>query len=141
MFAIEDILLLAGRYARARRIATSTLARIATGSSTWLDRCASGRVTIRSAVSVVQWLSDHWPEGLEWPSDIARPQPTPGSPQAAYPFPPPPAGNSLGAVEAAKPRTQSAVRRSGRTSARATAGSPHPTGRGESAGTSLVAGR
>ena len=28
---------------------------------------ATGRVTIRSAVGFVQWLSDHWPFGLEWP--------------------------------------------------------------------------
>ena len=55
---------LANRYAGAKKIAKSTLARTATGSSTWFDRCVTGRVTIRSAVAVVQWLSDHWPEGI-----------------------------------------------------------------------------
>ena len=73
MYAIQDILRLANRYAEARHIATSTLAREATGSSTWFDRCVTGRVTIRSALAVVQWFSDHWPKGLEWPADIARP--------------------------------------------------------------------
>ena len=73
MYAIEDILRLASRYAAARRIATSTLGRVATGSSTWFDRCEAGRVTIRSATAVVQWLSDHWPNELEWPADIERP--------------------------------------------------------------------
>ena len=74
MYAIQDILRLADRYAAARKIATSTLARAATGSSTWFDRCATGRVTIRSAIGVVQWLSEHWPKELEWPADIARPE-------------------------------------------------------------------
>ncbi len=74
MYAIEDILRLADRYATARHIATSTLAREATGSSTWFERCATGRVTIRSATAVVQWLSDHWPKELEWPVDIVRPE-------------------------------------------------------------------
>ena len=74
MYAIQDILRLANRYATARHIATSTLAREATGSSTWFERCATGRVTIRSATAVVQWLSDHWPKELEWPVDIVRPE-------------------------------------------------------------------
>ena len=73
MYAIQDILRLANRYATARHIATSTLAREATGSSTWFERCVTGRVTIRSATAVVQWLSDHWPKELEWPVDIVRP--------------------------------------------------------------------
>ena len=74
MYAIQDILRLANRYATARHIATSTLAREATGSSTWFERCVTGRVTIRSATAVVQWLSDHWPTELEWPVDIVRPE-------------------------------------------------------------------
>ena len=74
-----DILSLASCYAEAKRITDSTLAREATGSSTWLKRCASGRVTIRSAIAVVQWLSDHWPENLDWPSDIPRPSPSRGA--------------------------------------------------------------
>ena len=74
MYAIQDILRLANRYATARHIATSTLAREATGSSTWFERCETGRVTIRSATAVVQWLADHWPKELEWPVDIVRPE-------------------------------------------------------------------
>lgn len=74
VYAIQDILRLANRYATARHIATSTLAREAAGSSTWFERCVTGRVTIRSATAVVQWLSDHWPKELEWPVDIVRPE-------------------------------------------------------------------
>ena len=31
---------------------------------------------------VTQWFSDHWPADLDWPADIVRPEPTPGSPAA-----------------------------------------------------------
>ena len=77
---ITEILNLAHRYARARRIAPSTLSRRANRSSTWLDRCATGNVTIRSAIAFVQWLSNNWPLGLEWPSGIDRPEPERHSP-------------------------------------------------------------
>ena len=98
MHAISDMLRLANRYAGAKKIARSTLARTATGSSTWFDRCATGRVTIRSAVAVVQWLSDHWPEGTAWPIDIPRPEPAPDSPAAAHFAPSTLADDCLGAV-------------------------------------------
>ena len=111
MYAIQDILRLANRYAAARRIATSTLARVATGSSTWFDRCETGRVTIRSAIAVVRWLSDHWPRGLEWPADIVRPDGAPDSGAPALMGPPASPDDPLGAVKEAKRRMFAAVRR------------------------------
>ena len=74
MHTIREILSLAERYAAARRISATTLARQATGSSTWLERCERGRVTFESASAFVAWLSEHWPPGLEWPPDIERPE-------------------------------------------------------------------
>ena len=74
-----EILALAECYARARKIAPSTLSHRATRSSTWLERCATGNVTIRSALGFVQWLSNNWPFGLEWPAGIDRPEPERGS--------------------------------------------------------------
>ena len=81
---IREILTLAGSYSRARQIAPSTLSHRACGSSTWLDRCTTGNVTIRSAVGFVQWLSNNWPVGLEWPPGVDRPDPEPGSPARAF---------------------------------------------------------
>ena len=104
MYAIEDIQRLADRYAGTRKIAASTLARQASGSSTWLERCASGRVTIRSALAVVQWLSDHWPPDLEWPRDIERPEPAPGSRAAAIFGPLAAGGASVAALEGTERR-------------------------------------
>ena len=81
---ICDILVLAECYMVARRIAPSTLSHRAIRSSTWLERCATGNVTIRSAIAFVQWLSNHWPFGLEWPAGIERPAPERGSPARAH---------------------------------------------------------
>ena len=81
---ICEILTLAECYARARRIAPSTLSQRAKRSSTWLERCATGNVTIRSAVGFVQWLSNNWPFGLEWPAGIDRPEPERGSPARVF---------------------------------------------------------
>ena len=70
-----EILTVAERYARARQIAPSTLSHRARRSSTWLDRCATGSVPIRSTTGFVQRFSNNWPFGLEWPAGIDRPEP------------------------------------------------------------------
>ena len=111
MYATQDILRLARRYAAARQIATSTLGRVATGSSTWFDRCETGRVTIRSATAVVQWLSDHWPKELEWPADIERPEGVPDPVVAPLVGSSAPPDDLLGAVKEAKGRMFAAVQR------------------------------
>ena len=84
MYTQLEIVFLAERYAKARKISLTTLSRWANGSHTWLDRCKTGRVTFRSAFAYIQWLSDQWPEGLLWPGDIPRPDPAPDSPAGAF---------------------------------------------------------
>ena len=74
VYQIDEILTLAERYASARRMSEATLSYRATRSSTWLERCARGRVTLHSAIAFVQWLCDHWPPGLAWPERIERPE-------------------------------------------------------------------
>ena len=61
----------------ARNIAGSTLCRLATGNSTVWDRLPTGHVTVRTVARLMQHLSDHWPEHLEWPPDVPRPEPAP----------------------------------------------------------------
>lgn len=75
MYSIQSVLFLSRRYAGARNIEMSTLGRHAAGNSKLFERLTHGRVTIRTVDRVVQYLSDHWPEGLEWPADIPRPAP------------------------------------------------------------------
>lgn len=46
------------------------------GSGATYDRLCRGHdITTRRAARIVQWLSDHWPDGAEWPADIPRPAP------------------------------------------------------------------
>ena len=73
---MNSTLVLMQRYAERRGIALSTLGRLTVGSSTVADRLHEGRVTFGTAQRVTQWLSDHWPTDLDWPSDIPRPPPT-----------------------------------------------------------------
>lgn len=38
-------------------------------------RVGSG-VTVKTYCLVLRWFSDNWPDGLAWPDDIQRPEPT-----------------------------------------------------------------
>ena len=59
--------------ARTRR-RLSTVSRLATGSGETIARLKRGRtITIRRAARAFQYLSDHWPDDQEWPTEIPRP--------------------------------------------------------------------
>ncbi len=61
-----------------------TIGRLASGSGDFYVRLVRGHdLTIRRAARVFQWLSDHWPDGLDWPEDIPRPLPRPESKKEA----------------------------------------------------------
>lgn len=36
--------------------------------------CGGADVTTGRFNAAMQWLSDNWPEGAEWPADVARPE-------------------------------------------------------------------
>ena len=60
--------------ARTRR-RLSTVSRLATGSGETIARLKRGRtITIRRAARAFQYLSDHWPDDQEWPTEIPRPE-------------------------------------------------------------------
>lgn len=61
----------------------STLGTYAADHGEFFKRFAQGRVTIRRAEAILQWLSNSWPGDLEWPPDIPRPEPTPQVEEAA----------------------------------------------------------
>ncbi len=70
-------------FAAAHGIAASYSSRILTGSGGTLNRISGGMsLTSRRAAKIVQGASNNWPADLAWPSDIPRPDPTPGSPAA-----------------------------------------------------------
>ena len=72
---MNDTLLLMKHYALRRRVALTTLGRHIVSNSTLAERLASGRVTVATVRRVEQWLSDNWPDDLDWPADIPRPAP------------------------------------------------------------------
>jgi len=59
------------------RRSPSTISRLATGSGQTISRLESGRdITTRRADRALRWFSNHWPEHLEWPPDVPRPEPS-----------------------------------------------------------------
>ena len=81
MFDTSDVVRVAERYMSARGIAGSTLCRLAVGNSTAWNRLPTGNVTVRTIDRLVRYLSDHWPDHLEWPPDVPRPEPRPAEKQ------------------------------------------------------------
>lgn len=79
-------MVLSEQFAAATGRSVSTVARLATGSGTTVQRLRAGcAITTRRADRALQWLSDNWPADLSWPAEIPRPVPTPGSPAASPP--------------------------------------------------------
>lgn len=72
----EFLIRLVHLYGAAAGLTPRTVSTYAAGSGDFCDRLERGHdITTRRAERVIQWFSDHWPEGLEWPSDIPRPAP------------------------------------------------------------------
>ena len=72
----NQITLLARIYAARSNYRLSTVARYMGGSGDTISRLEAGHdLTMRRYNRFMQWFSDHWPDDLEWPSDIPRPDP------------------------------------------------------------------
>ncbi len=71
-------------FADHKGISLSTLGRKTANHGLFFKRLQAGHdLTTRRAERVVQYLSDHWPDGLEWPGDIPRPEARGGEAKAA----------------------------------------------------------
>ena len=70
----QSLVELAQRFADARGVSLWRVGFLAAGDGKFFTRLQAGRsCTLRVAQNVVQYLSDHWPTGLEWPTGILRP--------------------------------------------------------------------
>ena len=80
----SDLVRIGKLYADLRGIKLTTASKYAAKSSRLLPdlECGICSVTTSRAGRVFQYFSDHWPADQDWPSDIPRPDPTPGSPAA-----------------------------------------------------------
>ena len=71
------IIRLIDQLASARRRSPHTVGFWVSGSGDFYARMKNGHdITTRRAARITQWLSDHWPVDLDWPSDIPRPAPS-----------------------------------------------------------------
>lgn len=70
----ESIMMLCEVYAAERKLTLSTVSTYAAAAGDFYARLKRGHdLTTRRAARVVQWFSDNWPEGVDWPGDIPRP--------------------------------------------------------------------
>ena len=73
----EDILFIARSYSRAVGVSLSTIGNRALNNGRFFNRLSRGNgCTVRNYNRACQYLSDHWPEDLDWPPDIPRPEPS-----------------------------------------------------------------
>ena len=71
-----NLLTLATAYASAMGMEMSTVAQRALGDWRFFQRLEekdTASFTIRKYDAAVGWFSSHWPEGVEWPSELAAP--------------------------------------------------------------------
>lgn len=88
---INNMLRLLSVYLTASLKAETTVSRLATGSGSTFQRLrivdGSGkrkhRISTERAAKALAWFSDNWPDDLEWPAEIERPDPTAKSKDAA----------------------------------------------------------
>jgi len=78
MDSIPKFLLVVDAYCAARDISEARASTLILNGGSRLASIRSGASDIgtRRLAEAVRWLSDHWPEGAEWPADEPRPKPT-----------------------------------------------------------------
>ena len=82
MWNTHALVRLCGLYAEHVRRGESTISRLATGSGATIQRLRGGAdITTRRLARAIQYLSNHWPDHLEWPSDVPRPESRPAEKQ------------------------------------------------------------
>lgn len=68
---------LAQSYSAFVNLSLSRIGFLAANDGKFFGRLANGKTcTLRTSDRVLQWFSDHWPAGLEWPADVPRPLPS-----------------------------------------------------------------
>ena len=81
----SHVLLLARLYAHDRGHSLSTISLRIANQGSLFSRLSRGEsdLTISRRDRIIQKFSDNWPEGLIWPEDIPRPEPSRGEGEAA----------------------------------------------------------
>ncbi len=72
---VSHLALVARLYAGHRHLSLARVSALVFGNGGKLPAIVDGGadLTTRSWVKAMGWFSDHWPDGLDWPSDVPRP--------------------------------------------------------------------
>lgn len=71
-----DVTVVCDAYREVVELSESRIGQLAAGNPGFYMRMRNGGgCTIRLYGRVLQWFSDNWPEGAEWPPDVPRPAP------------------------------------------------------------------
>ncbi|MGR9252713.1 hypothetical protein [Rhizobium leguminosarum] len=72
----EQLILVSDSFGSARGLGRQRVSTIVLNRGSTLDGVASGEkdVTTGTFERAMQWFSDNWPEGTEWPQDVQRPE-------------------------------------------------------------------
>lgn len=80
----DQIICVADVYGRAMGIGRKRISTIVLKRGSKLDQIAKGRDLMTEIFErAMQWFSDNWPDGAEWPRDVPRPSPSNRIPEAA----------------------------------------------------------
>ena len=72
---VRRLVALCDIFAEGTGLSISTVSRYATGSGETIARLRRGHaITTRRAERAFRFLSENWPEPVEWPADIPRPE-------------------------------------------------------------------
>jgi len=76
MSAIDHLLRLSDSYRGATGIGQSALSWRMFGDTKKLRALREGAdIQVKRLEKTLQWFSDNWPDGAEWPADVPRPPP------------------------------------------------------------------
>ena len=71
----QDLIILAQTIARYKNRAPATVSNWIVGHARLFSRLEAGQgTTVATYNRAAQWFSDHWPDDLAWPANIARPR-------------------------------------------------------------------
>lgn len=74
MSAIPPLLAVADAYGAALGLPDKTISSRVFSDSKKLTALRNGAdITTGRLATALQWFSDHWPDGVAWPSDVQRP--------------------------------------------------------------------
>ncbi|ODN70190.1 hypothetical protein [Methylobrevis pamukkalensis] len=74
MSDIQHLLTLVDAYCQATRAAETTLSTRVFSDGKRLNAIRAGSdIGVRRFARAMQWFSDNWPEGLDWPADVPHP--------------------------------------------------------------------